>query len=496
MTQPIAHAQSAFSAHPPGGDPERRRWAALVFIALAQLMVALDATIVSVALPTVQRTFHSSDPARQWVITAYTLAFAGLLLLGGRIADAIGRKRALSIGLVGFAAASALGGLAPSFGVLILARALQGAFAALLSPTALSLVAVTFTEARERAKAFAVYGAVAGSGGALGLVLSGALTQSVGWRWCLFVNLLFAAIALVGARRLLPEAPKGPAVRLDVPGALLAIATPTAVVYGCAEALAHGWGAPSVLGALGVGLVGLAAFVAQEKRSPAPLLPLPLIADRNRGGACLAAALAIVGMFGLFLLLNYYFQVVRHLSPVQAGLAFLPMSAAGLLGSSVVSARLLPKVGARGVMVSGLLIAAAGMALVARIGLDSGYWLEIAPAEVAAGFGISCVMIAAFNVATHGVSPREAGAASAAVNMAQQVGASIGTALLNTVAAGASAAFLAAGRSAELPAALVHGYSVAAASGAGVLLAAAAFSGLLVTARRPASRSVSPASPS
>src|SRR6266536_1241233 len=321
-----------------------RRLAPLVVVSLAQLMIALDATIVSIALPSAQRALHVSDANRQLVITAYTLAFGGLLLLGGRIADYLGRKRAFLIGLAGFAAASALGGAATNLGMLLAGRALQGAFAAILAPTALSLLAVTFTEPAERARAFAVYGGIAGSGGAAGLLLGGVLTQYLVWRWCLYVNVPIAVIAAAGGWAALPDLRPSGRPRLDIPGALLATGSLAAVVYACTQAVSRGWGAHTVVGLLVAGAVGLALFVAQESRSASPLLPLRIVADRNRGGAFLATALAVVGMFGMFLLLTYYFQVVLRFSPVRAGLAFLPMTAAVVASSAAIASPLLPRV--------------------------------------------------------------------------------------------------------------------------------------------------------
>src|SRR5712692_401155 len=266
-------------------EPNVRRWIALSFIALAQLMVALDATIVSIALPSAQAALAVPDAQRQWMITAYTLPFGGLLVLGGRIADCVGRKRGFLVGLIGFAAASALGGAAPNLGMLMAARALQGTFAALLAPTALSLLAVTFTESHERAKAFAVYGAIAGSGGALGLILGGALTEQLDWRWCLYVNVPIAVVAAGGAWRVLADTRIVPRPRLDVLGALLVTVGLGALVYACASALADGWGSARVVGMLVVGGGLLALFAVRESRVDEPLLPLWIVLDRSRGGA-------------------------------------------------------------------------------------------------------------------------------------------------------------------------------------------------------------------
>jgi EmrB/QacA subfamily drug resistance transporter len=462
-----------------------RPWIGLVVIAFAQLMVALDATVVSVALPTMQRALGGSLADRQWIVTAYTLVFAGCLLVGGRLADTIGRRRAFEIGLIGFALASALGGAAQAPWMLIAARALQGAFAALLSPTALSLIAVTFTEPRERARAFAVFGGVAGSGAALGLVLGGWLTEAASWRWCLYVNVGFAAAVLVGARLVLPRLPPMLRRAIDAPSVGLALGGPVAIVAGCASALGRGWGSPLVIAELTGGLAMLALFAVRQRSAAAPLLPLHIVVDRNRGGAALTAGLAVVGMFGVFLLLTYDFQVVRGYSPLHAGLAFLPISAAGLFGSTIVAGRALLVVPPRAVITGGLAIAAAGLGWLARSDVDASYLTGILPAEIALGFGISCAMIAAFGVATHGVAPHEAGIASALVVCAQQIGGSLGTALLNTIAAAASAAFAAAQPSASAARVLVHGHARAAAVACAVLVAAAIAGGSLVTADRP-----------
>src|SRR5438309_5490474 len=361
---------------------DERRWLALGFIALAQLMAALDATIVSIALPWAQRALGASDAERQWVITAYTLAVAGLLLVGGRIADTFGRKRTFVIGLCGFAAASALGGSAGTFGVLLAARAAQGAFAALLAPTALSLLAVTFMEPRERARAFALYGAIAGSGAAIGLLLGGILTQYLNWRWCLYVNVPIAVVAAVGGWRCLSDARGGSGHQFDIPGVLLVTGGLVALVYACTQVVSAGWGSATVIGFLAISAVLLIAFVLREARTRSPLLPLWIVLDRNRGGAYLAAALAIAGMFGAFLFLTYYLQVVLRYSPLQAGLAFLPLTVASQAGSWGIASVLMPRVPARLIMAPGALIAAAGMLILTQIQADSGYPIEVPPAEL------------------------------------------------------------------------------------------------------------------
>jgi EmrB/QacA subfamily drug resistance transporter len=461
-----------------------RRWLGLACISVAQLMVALDATVINIALPSAQHALGISDPQRQWVVTAYTLAFGGLVILGGRVSDSIGRRRAFLIGLAGFAFASAAGGAAPDFAALVAARAAQGAFAALLTPTALSLLAVTFTQPRERAKAFAVFGAIAGAGGALGLLLGGVLTQYLQWRWCLYVNVPIAVTALLASRAVLPAGPAQRSSRLDGPGAALVTAGLVLVVYGLSSAASRGWAAPLTLGTLTGGLALTGGFLLAESRATEPLLPLRILADRNRGGAYLGIGLAVVALYGFFLLLTYDFQVVLHYSPVRAGLAFLPMSAAVLASSTLISRALLPKLPPRLLMAPGLLIGAAAMATLTLLRPGDSYAAHVLPAEILLGLGMGAVFVPAFSTATLGVGQRDAGVASAVAGTAQQVGASVGTALLNTAAASATAAYLAARHFAPRADALVHGYATAAGVAAAVLLAAAAAVGLLVNAGR------------
>jgi len=472
--------------HPQAAD---RRWIGLAFIALAQLMTALDATIVSIALPWAQRALGASDAERQWVITAYTLAFGGLLLVGGRIADTIGRRRAFLIGLGGFALASVVGGSAQSFLVLLIARAAQGAFAALLAPTALSLLAVTFTQPRERARAFALYGAIAGSGAALGLLLGGALTEYLDWRWCLYVNVPIALVAAVGGWRVLSGGNGGHRQRFDFPGVVLATGGLVALVYGCTQAVSAGWGSGTVIGLLAASAALLIGFAVREARAAAPLLPLSIVLDRNRGGAYLAAAFAIAAMFGAFLFLTYYLQVVLRYPPLQAGLAFVPLTLASQAGSWGIASVLMPRIPARAIMAPGALVAAAGMFVLTQLQVNSGYLTLVLPAEVLLGIGIACVMAPAFNIGTLGVNPRQAGVAAATVNAATQVGASLGTAVLNTIAASATVAYLGNGLkpSAGLIAqALVHGYATATSWAAAILVVAALLIALLINAGRPA----------
>ena len=478
------------TSSPMVGKPEvPRPWLALVFISLAQLMVALDATIINIALPSAQRTLQFSNSEREWVITAYTLAFGSLLLLGGRLADMFGRKRAFLIGLLGFAASSAAGGAASSFSALVIARSAQGAFAALLAPTVLSLLALTFTEPKDRAKAFAVFGAIAGTGGAVGLLLGGALTQYFSWRWCLLVNVPVAIVAFAGGLAFLPDMRAQFRTRLDLPGVLTVTGGLVALVYGFSRAGSSGWGSTVVLAALAAGTLLLGLFVFIESRVKDPLLPLPIVLDRNRGGSYLTVGLTVVGMYGLFLFLSYFFQVVAGYSPVRAGVAFLPLSAAVLLGSTIVARKLLPLLPPRMLIVPGLLVAALGLALLSRIGVHSSYMADILPGELLLGLGMGCVFVPAISTATSGVSQRDAGVASATANTSQQVGASFGVALFNTIAATATASYLATHHDGPLAQAkgLVHGYGVGAAWAAGLMVLAAIVAGTLINAGAPQS---------
>ncbi len=463
-------------ATPPPQTESKSRWVALAVIAVAQLMVALDATIVNVALPTAQRSIGFDDTQRAWVITAYTLSFAGLLLLGGRVADRIGRRRAMLIGLTGFALSSALAGAAGSLGVLVAGRAMQGASAALMAPAALSLIAITFTDPRERGKAFGIFGAIASSGAVTGLLLGGVLTEYAGWRWCLYVNVVVAAFAFVVGSRALPGGDGHPAP-IDVASGVLATSSLAGIVLACSQAAAHGWSSAHVLvpGVIGVGIG--AAFVVRQARTAHPLLPLSIVANRSRAVAYLATATSVVGTFGMFLMLTYHFQVVLGYSPLTTGLAFLPLNVAVVASSYGIGARLMDKVPARTVVAPGLLVAAGGLALLAQLDPSSGYLTVIMPAEILVGAGIGCVFTPSIGVATSGIDPRQAGIAAATANTAMQIGSSVGVAVLNTVAINATQGF--AGTPVE---ALVHGFATATGCAAGLLLAVAV---TVVVALRP-----------
>jgi EmrB/QacA subfamily drug resistance transporter len=448
----------------PHANPHHsRRWLILFVIAIAQLMVVLDATVVNIALPSAQQALDFSNDQRQWIITAYALAFGSLLLLGGRFGDLFGRKRAFVIGLLGFAGASALGGFADSFGVLVAARALQGAFGALLAPAALSVLTTTFTDPEERGKAFGVFGAVAVGGAAIGLILGGVLTEYLNWRWCLFVNLLFAVPAALAAMTLLHNQIPAHRSRIDVPGALTATSGLFAIVYGLANSATNGWGDAVTIAMLVAGVLLLVAFVRIQTRSANPLLPLRVVLDRDRGGSFLAMVLSGAGMFGVFLFLTYYLQQNLHFSPIQTGFAFLPMTGAIVISAVSASTKLLPKIGPRPLIGGGMLLASAGLATLTTIGPDTAYASHVLPGILVMGSGMGLVFSSAMATATSGVQPSDAGVASAMVNTMQQVGGSIGTALLSTLAATTVTSDLA-GRAPDpalLASAAVHGYTTA-----------------------------------
>jgi EmrB/QacA subfamily drug resistance transporter len=458
-----ARAPGTSAGHTAPEEPPEHRWWVLVVIGVAQLMVILDATIVTIALPSAQQDLGFSDGDRQWVVTAYALAFGSLLLFGGRLADLFGRKRIFLIGLVGFAAASAMGGAAASFEILVVARALQGAFGAVLAPAALSLLTTTFTDPKERAKAFGIYGAIAGAGAAVGLLLGGILTEYLDWRWCLYVNLLFAVAAFLGGARLLRPGVPPDRPTLDLPGTLLVSAGLFGIVYGFSNAERHPWSAASTWGFLLAGAVLLAAFVWWQQRAVHPLLPMRVVGDRDRGASFLAMFLSGAGMFGVFLFLTYYMQRTLHYSPVRTGLAFLPMVAL-LVASSVITTNILvPRYGAKPIVPTGMLLAGGAMAWMTVLDADSSYAAHIMPPLLLLGVALGLIFATAMNLATAGVKVHDAGVASAMVNTSQQVGGSVGTSLLNTLATSAATHYLVGRRPtpSAVSQAQLHSYAVA-----------------------------------
>ena len=482
-------------------EADPRRWLALGVIAVAQLMIILDASIVNIALPSAQQDLNISTADRQWVVTAYTLAFGGLLLLGGRIADYNGRKLTFLIGLIGFAVASAVGGLAPNAALLFAARGLQGAFAAVLAPAALSLITVTFVAPKERATAFGVFGAISGGGAAIGLILGGVLTEYASWRWCLGVNVPIALVTAVAAYFVVHESKAHGDTRYDIPGVLLSTLGLVSLVYGFTEAAkaknpndpndtsVQGWGSPSTITFLVVAVVLLVAFVLWERRTPNPLLPLRVVSDRNRGGSFLVFLFVGAGLFAMFLFLTYYFQINLQYSPLKSGFAFLPFSGGIIVAAGVVS-QLLPKIGPRPIMIPGLVMAVIGMLLLTQIDADTPYAAYVLPSMLLMSIGLAGVFIPASSVALVGIGNHDAGVASAVLNSSQQIGGSLGTALLNTVFASAVTGYFAdnlrnpADAARLTPPALIHGYHVAFLWGAILLACALVTAVVLVNAKK------------
>ncbi len=403
--------QGAGREAPVGAASDSGRWWALVVLALAQLMVVLDATIVNIALPTAQ---------------------ADLCLLYTETV----------IGLVGFALASALGGAANGLEMLIIARALQGAFGAALAPAALSLLSTTFTEPAERGKAFGIFGAISGAGGGIGLLLGGVLTEYVSWRWCLYVNLVIAALAVAGALIKLKDEKVEAHGKIDIPGTVAAVIGLVGLVYGLGKAETDGWTAGWTLGPIGVGVVALIVFVLIELRVQHPLLPLRVVLDRNRGGSYASIAIAGAGMFGIFLFLTYFLTAILGFTPVKTGLAFLPMLGSVMLTATTAGSILTPRVGPRPLVPLGALVAAGGMLFLTRLQLDSTYASGVLPGLIIIGLGLGLVFAPTQNAATSGVEHRDAGVASAMINTVQQIGGSIGTALLSSFAASAATDYL------------------------------------------------------
>jgi EmrB/QacA subfamily drug resistance transporter len=416
----------------------------LAVVAVAQLMVVLDLTVMNLALPSAQTALKFSTNDRQWVVTAYALSFGGLLLFCGRLADLVGRRTTFVAGLVGFAAASAVGGAAVNFQMLVTARACQGVFGALLAPSALSLLTTTFRDPKERAKAFGVYGAVAAAGGGLGMLLGGALTTYLSWRWCMYVNVAFALVGVIGGVLLVGRQERAPGGRLDIPGVATVSGGMFCLVYGFANAASHSWHTPSTWGFLAGGVALLAVFAAVQSRAAHPLLPPRVVLDRNRGGAYLTVLVVGAATFGVFLFLVYYMQVTLGYSAIRSGTAMLPLVVASGVFATLGNTRLLPRFGPKPMVIVGMTANAAAMVWLTRIDAGSTYLSALfGPLlVVGAGSGLIFGMIAA--TGTFGVAPYDAGVASASINTGQQLGGSIGTALLNTVAASAVSRYTAA----------------------------------------------------
>ena len=456
-----------------GLDPTR--WRTLLVVAISQLMIVLDSSIMNIAIPSAKVELGISDANQQWVITAYTLAFGSLLLLGGRIGDFMGRKKIFIIGLIGFAAASALGGIASNQGLLFASRALQGVFGALLAPAALAIISVTFTVPKERAKAFGVIGAISGGGAAIGLILGGTLTEYFSWRWCLGVNTPIAIVAALLALAYVRESRADGDRHYDIPGVITATAGLFSLTYGFNEAAIKGWSSNTTISFLVAAVVLLVIFVVIEKKVANPLMPLRVVTERNRAGSYLGSLVVGAGLFSMFLFLGLYLQVILGYSPLKSGFAFLPFTG-GIIIFAGIASQLLPKFGPKPLMVPGLLAAAAGLLFLTRITPETSYTTHVLPALFIISSGMALVFIPLTSTSLHAVSSHDTGVASAMLNTSQQIGGSLGTALLNTVAATAATTFATANTQlGEMvqPFALTHGFTVAFKFSAGLLVVGA-----------------------
>src|ERR1700758_3829059 len=470
-----------------GGGWDQRRWLILGVIGLAQLMVVLDLTIMNVALPSAQRDLGFSTVDRQWVVTAYTLSFGSLLLLGGKLSDLLGRKLTFLTGLAGFAGVSAIGGASVNFAMLITARACQGAFGAILVPSALSLLTTTFSDPKDRGKAFGVYGAIAAAGGAVGLLLGGVLTEYLSWRWTLYVNLIFAGAAFIGGAILLTRQSSQVKPRLDLPGVLLVSGGLFCLVYGFSNAATHNWHTPSTWGFLVAGAALLIVFAIWQTRAANPLLPPRVVLDRNRGGAYASMLIASAGMFATFLFLTYYLQQTLSYTPIVTGFAFLPIVGGIAVAANVSTIVLMPRIGPKPLVPAGMLVGAAAMAWFAQLGVHTAYADGVLGPLILTGVGLGMVIAPSINTGTYGVAPQDAGVASATVTVGQQLVASIRPSPLNTIFASAVASYITAhlasarviGRPALTGLALAHGYDTAFWWTAGILVGGAIVAGLL-----------------
>ena len=456
-------------------------WVVLVLICLAQFMVVLDATIVNVALPSIQKDLRLSEGSLQWIVNAYTLVFGGFLLLGGRAGDLLGRKRLFLIGLVIFTGASLLDGVASSQGMLIGARALQGLGAALISPAALSIISTTFAEGAERARAVGVWAAIAIGGSAVGLILGGALTQYFSWPWIFFVNVPVGIVAFVLSLRLVPESRDNLAHRsYDLAGAVTVTAGLMSLVYAIVDAQQAGWGSVKTLGFFAAAVVLLASFVVVESRAKAPLVRLSIFRTRSLLTANVSMFLAMSGMFAMFFFNTLYIQRVLGYGPLKAGLAFLPFTA-GVMISAGLASQFAPRLGVRPVAAAGMLLAVAGLLLLTLLPVHGSYAANVLPAVLLSSLGMGAVFMPLTLIATTGLDNEDQGLASGLFNTSQQVGGALGLAVLSTLATSRTSA---AGGSPVH--ALVVGFHWAFAAGAVVMLGALAVMVALLRARHVA----------
>lgn len=446
------------------------RWWALGWMSATQLMMVVDGTVMNIAVPSAQADLGLSDVQRQWVLTVYVLAFGSMLLLGGRVSDVIGRRRALLIGLAGFTLASIVGGLALSAEMLIAARAVQGLFGALVTPSALALLSLTFPDGQDRVRAFGVFGTIMGAGSGIGVLLGGILTDSWGWRWALLINVPVAVAAGVGLLLSLTADARGEG-RIDVAGGVLSIAGLTALTLGLTTAETAGWGSPSTIGLLAAGVIVLVGFVVRQARTRSPLIPLSLFTERLRSAAFAAMLAWGVAILPAFLFLSVYLQQVAGFGPLLTGLSFLPYTAAILVTVRLVRPALAAVPPA--VFLSlGLALLAAALLVLSFLRPDTPYWSHVLPVFVLLGLGTGCVQPAANSAATHRAGP-VSGVAGAVAGTAQQVGASIGLALLGSIAATSADETLTAAPGSSADTATVHGYNTASLVGAAVVAVAA-----------------------
>jgi EmrB/QacA subfamily drug resistance transporter len=460
-------------------------WLVIVVVCVAQFMVVLDATIVNVALPSIQRGLRFSPSSLQWVINMYTLIFGGFMLLGGRAGDLIGRKRVFGAGVVLFSGASLLNGLAQSSRMLIAGRGLQGLGGALLAPAVLSIITTTFSDATDRAKALAIWSAIAAGGGAVGLLLGGLLTDLASWRWIFFVNVPVGVALAVATVRFVPESRSQLTRRtLDLPGAVSVTAGLVVLVFAIVKSNSYGWGSLRTIGLLAAGVVLLAGFLALERRSPAPLMRLSIFRVRSLAVADLTLLLTAAAVFGTFYFVSLYLQQILGYRPLNAGAAFLPLSA-GIATGATVARKLVPRLGVRVVPVIGLAIATAGMVFLAQIPVHGHYAPNLLPGLLPLGLGMGLTFVPITLAGTSEVGGEDAGLASGLLNTAQQVGGSIGLAILSTLAASRTASLLHGPLTPGFaPAARVSGFHVAFTAAATLLAAAWALAALQLRTRR------------
>ncbi len=462
-----------------GRAHETNRWLVLVLVCIAQFMVILDATIVNVALPSVQRGLHFTPSGLQWIVNGYTLVFGGFLLLGGRASDLFGRQRLFVAGIAVFTLASLMNGLATSSGILIAGRVVQGFGAALVSPAALSIVTTTFAEGKERTQALGIWSAIAAGGGAVGLVLGGVLTETLSWRWVFFINLPIGIAAALLSLRFVPNSrAEDEPETADVAGAVTVTAGLLVLVYAIVKAQAYGWGSGKTIGLFAAGVVLLAAFVAIERRSKAPLIKLGLLRLPSLAAGNLAMLFVASGLFSMFYFASLYLQEILHYSPIQGGLAFVPFTLGIVIGAGAAQ-QLIARFGIRAVMITGLVLGAIGLSLFTQVTTHGSYLGGVFPGVMVASIGMGLAFVPLTLLATTNIATEDAGLASGLFNTSQQVGGALGLAILSTLATSRTGHLLADHVGAA--SAMTRGYHVAFGVGAVFLLAGIVV--LLVTIR-------------